>query len=125
LHAAVHDLLDILRPHRFPLSLRHVEEMLLWRGAPVSYETIHRWGVKFGSEVSATVRRPAPRRGNVWHLDEVQVEIRGIPYWLRRAFDAEGYVLDEVVPMSRDKKQARRLLVRCLKAQGCKKPGSS
>ncbi|MEE4207859.1 MAG: DDE-type integrase/transposase/recombinase, partial [Parvularcula sp.] len=36
--------------------------------------------------------------------------------------DAEGYVLDEVVSVSRDKKQARRLLVRCLKAQGWRKP---
>jgi transposase-like protein len=28
---------------RFPLSLRHVEEMLLERGIVVSYETIRRW----------------------------------------------------------------------------------
>lgn len=29
--------------YRFPLSLRHVEEMLLERGLVVSYETIRRW----------------------------------------------------------------------------------
>jgi putative transposase len=33
---------------RFPLSLRLVEEMLLERGVVVSYETIRRWGRKFG-----------------------------------------------------------------------------
>ena len=33
---------------RFPLSLRMVEEMLLERGIVVSYETIRRWGRKFG-----------------------------------------------------------------------------
>ena len=108
--------------HRFPLSLRHVEEMLLARGIQVSYETIRRWGVKFGPEVAAAVRRRAPRRGDVWHLDEMQVKIGGKPHWLWRAVDAEGYVLDEVVSVSRDKKQARRLLIRCLKAQGWKKP---
>lgn len=52
----------------------------------------------------------------------MQVKIGGRPYWLWRAVDTEGYVLDEVVSVSRDKKQARRLLVRCLKAQGWRKP---
>ena len=33
---------------RFPLSLRLVEELLLERGIIVSYETIRRWGRKFG-----------------------------------------------------------------------------
>jgi len=33
---------------RFPLSLRLVEEMLLELGIVVSYETIRRWGKKFG-----------------------------------------------------------------------------
>ena len=101
--------------HRFPLSLRHVEEMLLARGTLVSYETIRRWSCKFGPEVAASVRRRAPRRGDVWHLDEMQVKIGGKPYWLWRAVDAEGYVLDEVASPKRDKKQERRLLVRCLK----------
>ena len=108
--------------HRFPLSLRHVEEMLLVRGIQVSYETIRRWSVKFGPEVAATVRRRALKRGNVWHLDEMQVKIGGKPYWRWRSVDADGYVLDEVVSVSRDKSQARRLLVRCLTAQGWKKP---
>lgn len=33
---------------RFPLSLRLVEELLLERGIVVSYETVRRWGRKFG-----------------------------------------------------------------------------
>jgi transposase-like protein len=33
---------------RFPLSLRLVEELLLERGIVVSYETIRRWGRRFG-----------------------------------------------------------------------------
>lgn len=34
--------------HRFGLSLREVEEMLLERGIVVSYETIRRWGKRHG-----------------------------------------------------------------------------
>ena len=73
---------------------------------------------------------------DVWHLDEMQVKIGASvrresgapspfsdpPHWLWRAVDAESYVLDEVVSVSRDKKQARRLFVQCLKAQGWRKP---
>ena len=39
----------------FPLSLRLVEEMLLERGIDVSYETIRRWGRKFGAAYATRV----------------------------------------------------------------------
>ena len=34
--------------HRFPLSLRDVQEMMAERGVIVSYESIHQWCRKFG-----------------------------------------------------------------------------
>lgn len=42
---------------RFPLSLRVAEEMLLERGIEVSYETIQRWGKKFGPAYARRLRR--------------------------------------------------------------------
>lgn len=42
---------------RFRLSLRLVEEMLLERGVIVSYETIRRWGRKFGGAYAKRLRR--------------------------------------------------------------------
>ena len=33
--------------HRFPLSFREVEEMMMERGVVVSYETIRQWRQKF------------------------------------------------------------------------------
>src|SRR3954471_14231939 len=33
---------------RFPLSLRHVDEILAARGITVSHETVQQWGLKFG-----------------------------------------------------------------------------
>ncbi|MGZ2487802.1 transposase-like protein [Rhizobium pisi] len=47
---------------RFPLSLRLVEEMLLERGVVVSYETIRRWGRKFGPAYARQLRRAPSRR---------------------------------------------------------------
>jgi putative transposase len=103
---------------RFPLSLRLVEELLLERGIVVSYETIRRWAAKFGPAIARGVRRRAPRPGDVWHLDEVRVVIRGKVHWLWRAVDQHGAVLDEILQRHRDKRAAKRLLIKLLKRQG-------
>lgn len=103
---------------RFPLSLRLVEEMLLERGIVVSYETIRRWGRKFGPAYAKQLRRKRPSRQDVWHLDEVVISIAGRKHWLWRAVDQEGYVLDEIVQSRRDTKAAKRLLIRLLKKAG-------
>jgi len=110
---------------RFPLSLRMVEEMLLERGIVVSYETIRRWGRKFGLVYAKQLRRKKPSRNDIWHLDEVVISIGGRKHWLWRAVDQEGYVLDEIVQARRDTKAAKRLLVRLLKKQGLARSGSS
>ena len=103
---------------RFPLSLRLVEEMLLERGIVVSYETIRRWGKKFGPEYARRIRRKQPSPHDVWHLDEVVVSIAGRKHWLWRAVDQDGYVLDEILQSRRSTKAAKRLLVRLMKKQG-------
>ena len=48
--------------HRFALSLRDVEELMLARGVVVSYETIRSWCAKFGPDYAAQLgwRRPRP-----------------------------------------------------------------
>lgn len=103
---------------RFPLSVRLVEEVLLERGIVVSYETIRRWGRRFGAAYTKHLRRERPSREDTWHPDEVVVSIGGRKYWLWRAVDQDGYVLDEVVQVRRDTKAAKRLLVRLLKKHG-------
>ncbi|CDZ29128.1 Transposase [Neorhizobium galegae bv. officinalis] len=45
---------------RFPLGLRLVEEMLLERGIIVSYETIRRWGRRFGAAYAKQLLRKRP-----------------------------------------------------------------
>jgi len=75
--------------YRFPLSLRHVEEMLLERGVVVSYETIRRWGRKHGPDYARRIRRKQPSRNDVWHLDKVVITIAGERHWLWRAVDQD------------------------------------
>ena len=75
---------------RFPLSLRMVEEMLAARGICVTYETVRRWGKKFGKAFSDQFRQRAPARGDKWHMDEVVVSIAGEQHWLWRAVDQKA-----------------------------------
>ena len=103
---------------RFNLSLREVEEMFLERGIDVSYETIRRWIVKFGPTIARGLRRRQSQPGDIWHLDEVVMKIKGRKFWLWRAVDQNGVVLDEILQRRRDKKAAKRLLYRLMKKQG-------
>jgi putative transposase len=86
---------------------------LLERGIVVSYETIRRWGRKFGPGYAKQIRRRRPADRDVWHLDDV-VSVAGRKHWLWRAVDQDGYVRDEIVQSRRDMKAARRLLIRLL-----------
>ncbi len=94
--------------YRFPLSLRMIEEMLLERGISVSYETVRRWGRKFGPAYARDLRRKQPSRSDVWFLDEMRIVIAGQKHWLWRAVDQDGYVLNEIVQTRRNTKAARR-----------------
>src|SRR5258706_6281662 len=47
---------------RFQLSLREIEELLFDRGVTVSYETIRRWGEKFGASLGIGRKRRAASR---------------------------------------------------------------
>ena len=101
--------------HRFPLSFREVEEMMLARGVVVSYETIRAWCAKFGQAYANQLRRRRPRPGDKWHLDEVFVKINGAQRYLWRAVDQHGNVLDVLVQSRRNTNAARKFFRKLLK----------
>jgi transposase-like protein len=78
----------------------------------VSYETVRQWAIKFGETFSGQIRQRAPSRGDKWHLDEVAISIAGQPYWLWRAVDQNGFVLDVLVQRRRDTQAA--IVLACL-----------
>ena len=103
---------------RFTLSYRDVEDLLAERGLDVSYETVRRWVLKFGPLFARELRCRRPRPTSRWHLDEMAVVISGRQFWLWRAVDDEGEVLDLLVQRRRDKAAAMKLMRRLLKKQG-------
>jgi putative transposase len=105
--------------YRFPLSFRDVEDLLAERGIEVSFQTVSEWAAKFGLKFAHQLRRRS--RGHFadkWQLDEMVVTIKGKKYWLWRAVDANGYVLDALLQSRRNKRAALRLMRKRLKVQG-------
>src|SRR5712672_2901357 len=103
---------------RFTLSYRDVEDLLAERGLDVSYETVRRWVLKFGLLFARELRRRRPRPTSTWHLDEMAGVIAGRQFWVWRAVDDEGEVLDLLVQRRRDKAAAVKLMRNPLKKQG-------
>ena len=103
---------------RFTLSYRDVDDLLAERGLDISYEPVCRWVLKFGPLFARELRRRRPLPTTRWHLDEMAVMIAGRRFWLWRAVDDEGEVLDQLVQRRRDKAAAVKLMHKLIKKQG-------
>jgi len=103
--------------HRFSLSFRDVEDLLAQRGVLVTYETVRQWCRKFGPGYARTLRSRQGQRGDIWHMDEVFVQIRGARHYLWRAVDQDGDVLDILVQRYRNAHAAIRFFRKVLKGQ--------
>ncbi len=104
--------------YTFPLSYRDIEKMMRYRGIEVTYETIREWCQKFGQQYANQLRRKRPYITDKWHLDEVVVTIKKVQYYLWRAVDSEGNVLDVLLQRRRDTEAAKRFFRKLLKKQG-------
>jgi len=50
----------------YPLSLRHIEQMMAERGVFVDHTTVHRWAVKILPILAAVLRRRKSPVGTSW-----------------------------------------------------------
>ena len=57
----------------YPLSLRHIEEMMHERSVFVDHTTIHRWSLKIMPVLAAPLRRRKRPVGSSWRMDETYV----------------------------------------------------
>ncbi|SHK08283.1 putative transposase [Shimia gijangensis] len=108
---------------RFPLSLRNVEDLLHERGIDVSHETIRFWWNRFGPLFASEIKKRRIQQLRSysnwrWHLDEVFVKINGVQYYLWRAVDHEGEVLESYVTKRRDRAAALKFLRKAMKRYG-------
>ena len=103
--------------HRFCLSFRDAEDLLVQRGITVSYEAIRQWCQRFGPAYARILRHRQGRLGDTWHLDELFVNIDGRLQYLWRAVDQDGDVIDILVQPRRDRRAAERFFRKLLKSR--------
>jgi len=108
---------------RYPLSFRQVEDILHERGVDICYETVRFWVERFGSKFAREIRKNrAGQHSNwQWHLDEVFVKINGERFYLWRAVDHEGEVLECFVTKRRNKAAAKKFLIKIMRKHGSPK----
>lgn len=99
--------------YTFPLSFRDIEKMMLYRGIEVTYEASRKWCKKFARAYANQIRRRRPKPADKWHLDEVVITIKGQPYYLWRAVDTEGQVLDIPMPLHQDIEPPKSSFANC------------
>jgi putative transposase len=107
---------------RYPLSLRQVEDLMSERGIDICHETVRFWWNRFGPMFAAEIRRRRIQSRCYsqwrWHVDEVFVRINGDTYYLWRAVDQEGEVLEVFATKRRDRRAALTFLKRVMKRYG-------
>ena len=102
----------------YPLSLRHVEEMMQERGVFVDHSNVHRWAIKILPVMAAVFRRRKRPVGMSWRMDETYIKVGGQWKYLYRAVDRAGDTVDFLLTTKRDKAAARRFLERAINLHG-------
>ena len=98
----------------YPLSLRHIEEMMQERGVFVDHATVHRWAIKVLPVLAAVFRRRKRPVGRSWRMDETYIKVSGQWKYLYRAVDRDGDTVDFLLTAKRYKAAAQRFLERAI-----------
>ena len=102
----------------YPLSPRHIEEMMQERGVFVDHATVHRWALKILPILARVFRRRKRPVGASWRMDETYIKVAGQWKYLYRAVDKAGDTVDFLLTATRDKAVAQRYLERAINLHG-------
>src|SRR5436190_12259430 len=99
---------------RYNLSYRDVEELLVERGIEADHVTVYRWVQRFTPLLADAARFARHAPGDRWFVDETYVKVNGVWWYVYRAIDQDGQVIDVLVSIRRDANAARRFFRRAL-----------
>src|SRR5438552_18821682 len=102
----------------YPLSYRHVEELVEERGVPVDHATVQRWVVKYSPQLEEAFHRRKRAVWISWRMDETYIKIKGVWYYLSRAVDKHGQTIDFLLTEHRDEQAAKRFLTKAIRRHG-------
>ncbi|WP_084463014.1 IS6 family transposase [Hydrogenophaga sp. PBC] len=102
----------------YPLSYRHLEEMMQERGVFVDHSSINRGAIRFLPLLEKVFRKHKRPVGGSWRMDETYIKVKGVWKYLYRAVDKEGKTVDFLLTAQRDKAAAVRFFDKAMKASG-------
>jgi len=102
----------------YPLSYRHVEELLEERGVPIDHATIQRWVVKYSPQLEEAFHRRKRAVWVSWRMDETYIKVKGQWRYLYRAVDKTGQTIDFLLTEDRDEQAAKRFLTKAIRRHG-------
>ena len=102
----------------YPLSYRHVEELLEERGVPIDHATIQRWVVKYSPLLEEAFHRRKRPVWVSWRMDETSIKVTGQWYSLSRAVEKTGHTIDFLLTEHRDEPAAKRFLTKAIRRHG-------
>ena len=91
----------------YPLSYRHLEEMMEERGVSVDHSSINRWAIRFLPLIEKMARKHKRAVGGSWRMDETYIKVKGIWKYLYRAVDKQGKTVDFLLTAKRDMAAAK------------------
>src|ERR1700757_3545750 len=102
----------------YPLSYRHVEELMEERGVPIDHATIQRWVVKYSPQLEEAFHRRKRPVWISWRMDETYIKVKGQWRYLYRAVDKHGQTIDFLLTEERDEPAAKRFLTKAIGRHG-------
>jgi putative transposase len=102
----------------YPLSTRHIEELMLERGVHVDHSTVNRWVIKYSPQLEEAFHRRKRAVWVSWRMDETSIKIKGQWYDLSRAVDKTGQTMDFLLTEQRDEHAAKRFLTKAIRRHG-------
>jgi len=99
----------------YPLSTRHVEELMQEQGVAVDHATVNRWVIKYSPPLEDAFHRRKRPMWVSWRMDETSIRVKGAWRYLYRAVDTHGQTLDFLLTEHRDKAAARRFLTQAIR----------
>ncbi len=89
----------------YPLSYRHIEELLEERGADVDHSIVQKWVVHYAPQLEQAFRKRKKPVGSPWKMDETYIKVKGRWVYLYRAVDNDGYPIDFMLYMNASRLQ--------------------
>jgi putative transposase len=88
------------------------------RSISVDHATVHRWVVRYSSELLERFNRRKRPVSRKWHVDETYIKVRGQWWYLYRAIDSNGDTIEFWFSERRNLAAAKRFLSKALKRHG-------